>query len=304
MTRRGFTLIELLVVIAIIAILAAILFPVFASAKTAAKKTQSISNVKQLCTGTLIYMGDYDDVFPQQSGRFSDGTWAYDSWSAVPADWTMLFEFPINSPGVWENATYPYVKNSQIFESPNGVDLRLWFYNLASQPANKRREPYKSGYSYNGLLHSYESSALVSPATVPLATQIAGKDNIVGFSQSPAPSLYCPGVNRPCRYVPAKPGCGQAGEWTIFYYGYNSEWIYGRVQTWAYTDGHAGIRRLGMNYGPNSRTDFRQDPLAHYPKADGVPGTLAWYDQHYCHSIIFAPDWDGSTITGTPYAGS
>ena len=61
MNRRGFTLIELLVVIAIIAILAAILFPVFAQAKRAAKLTQAISNEKQITLGTLLYGGDYDE---------------------------------------------------------------------------------------------------------------------------------------------------------------------------------------------------------------------------------------------------
>lgn len=60
--KRAFTLIELLVVIAIIAILAAILFPVFAQAKVAAKKTQSLSNVKQIATGVMIYATDYDDL--------------------------------------------------------------------------------------------------------------------------------------------------------------------------------------------------------------------------------------------------
>jgi prepilin-type N-terminal cleavage/methylation domain-containing protein len=60
--KRAFTLIELLVVIAIIAILAAILFPVFAQAKLAAKKTMTISNMKQVATGSLLYISDYDDV--------------------------------------------------------------------------------------------------------------------------------------------------------------------------------------------------------------------------------------------------
>jgi prepilin-type N-terminal cleavage/methylation domain-containing protein len=60
--RRAFTLIELLVVIAIIAILAAILFPVFAQAKAAAKTTQALSNLKQLATANVIYMHDYDDT--------------------------------------------------------------------------------------------------------------------------------------------------------------------------------------------------------------------------------------------------
>ena len=63
-SQRAFTLIELLVVIAIIAILAAILFPVFAQAKAAAKKAACLSNVKQMGAGLELYIGDYDDTYP------------------------------------------------------------------------------------------------------------------------------------------------------------------------------------------------------------------------------------------------
>lgn len=63
--RKAFTLIELLVVIAIIAILAAILFPVFAQARVAAKKTAAISNQKQISLGLLMYLSDYDDKYPR-----------------------------------------------------------------------------------------------------------------------------------------------------------------------------------------------------------------------------------------------
>jgi prepilin-type N-terminal cleavage/methylation domain-containing protein len=66
MLRKGFTLIELLVVIAIIAILAAILFPVFAQAKEAAKKVQCLSNGRQIGMGLILYIGDYDDRYPQE----------------------------------------------------------------------------------------------------------------------------------------------------------------------------------------------------------------------------------------------
>jgi prepilin-type N-terminal cleavage/methylation domain-containing protein/prepilin-type processing-associated H-X9-DG protein len=66
--KKAFTLIELLVVIAIIAILAAILFPVFAQAKAAAKKTAAISNQKQINLGIILYTSDYDDVYPRGDG--------------------------------------------------------------------------------------------------------------------------------------------------------------------------------------------------------------------------------------------
>src|SRR5512140_2696238 len=74
--KRAFTLIELLVVIAIIAILAAILFPVFAQAKAAAKKTACLSNVKQQILGGLMYAGDNDDGMPDVA-VYGDQTEAY-----------------------------------------------------------------------------------------------------------------------------------------------------------------------------------------------------------------------------------
>lgn len=83
MIRRAFTLIELLVVIAIIAILAAILFPVFAQAKEAAKKSQCLSNMKQLGVAYSLYMTDNDDVFPHDhsmSTNYPEGDWGKDYW--------------------------------------------------------------------------------------------------------------------------------------------------------------------------------------------------------------------------------
>lgn len=81
--RRGFTLIELLVVIAIIAILAAILFPVFAQAKIAAKKTQSLSNIKQLMLGVLMYQDNSDDLFPLATNQEKKMVYQYEmTWNA------------------------------------------------------------------------------------------------------------------------------------------------------------------------------------------------------------------------------
>jgi prepilin-type N-terminal cleavage/methylation domain-containing protein/prepilin-type processing-associated H-X9-DG protein len=101
--KAAFTLIELLVVIAIIAILAAILFPVFAQAKEAAKKAADLSNTKQLVLATVMYMGDYDDVFPML--RNDKPTWS--------ANVTQ----PQTNSG--HNAINPYIKNKSIWKSPN-----------------------------------------------------------------------------------------------------------------------------------------------------------------------------------------
>ncbi len=98
MNRKAFTLIELLVVIAIIAILAAILFPVFAQAKMAAKKTQCLSNMKQANLGLLMYSGDSDDMFPMS--EYGDG------WSSATPHIT------------WTTNIFPYVKNGDQLTDP------------------------------------------------------------------------------------------------------------------------------------------------------------------------------------------
>jgi prepilin-type N-terminal cleavage/methylation domain-containing protein/prepilin-type processing-associated H-X9-DG protein len=119
MKKHAFTLIELLVVIAIIAILAAILFPVFAQAKAAAKKSSELSNIKQLGLATIIYAGDSDDVFPT--------THLYD-WSGPAND------------RYWVPKLDPYVKSRGIFRSPldSGatVDQSSWSGPWVSWGAN------------------------------------------------------------------------------------------------------------------------------------------------------------------------
>src|SRR5436309_3953243 len=70
--HRGFTLIELLVVIAIIAILAAILFPVFAQARDKARQTSCLSNIKQLGMALIQYVQDYDEVLPHHAADYAD----------------------------------------------------------------------------------------------------------------------------------------------------------------------------------------------------------------------------------------
>ena len=100
--KNGFTLIELLVVIAIIAILAAILFPVFAQAREAARRTSCVSNLKQIGTATMMYVQDYDEVFPFMQRVFYYG---HGGTSVTNTD----------TPIVTLN---PYVKNKGIWVCP------------------------------------------------------------------------------------------------------------------------------------------------------------------------------------------
>lgn len=124
---RGFTLIELLVVIAIIAILAAILFPVFAKAREAARKSSCSSNLKQIATGMLMYVQDYDELYPAAyaiqagAGQPADGDTQHWCWSMERVDSGYI----ARTQGLQAaNATMrlmmqPYIKNSQVFKCPS-----------------------------------------------------------------------------------------------------------------------------------------------------------------------------------------
>jgi prepilin-type N-terminal cleavage/methylation domain-containing protein/prepilin-type processing-associated H-X9-DG protein len=106
--RKGFTLIELLVVIAIIAILAAILFPVFAKAREKARQTSCLSNVKQMALAIMMYCQDYDERYPMTN------EWNY------PAAYT--YGYPYN----WVALIIPYVKNTQLFVCPSTRGMGQW----------------------------------------------------------------------------------------------------------------------------------------------------------------------------------
>jgi prepilin-type N-terminal cleavage/methylation domain-containing protein/prepilin-type processing-associated H-X9-DG protein len=119
MMKKAFTLIELLVVISIIAVLAAIIFPVFARAKEAAKKTQCISNLKQLGTSFGLYSGDHDDRVPGITeglgGEQQQGGWVYN-------EFFQTYDSGVFAPE--KGSIYPYVKSKEIFLCPTDQDGR------------------------------------------------------------------------------------------------------------------------------------------------------------------------------------
>jgi prepilin-type N-terminal cleavage/methylation domain-containing protein/prepilin-type processing-associated H-X9-DG protein len=107
--RQGFTLIELLVVIAIIAILAAILFPVFAQARAKARQTACLSNIKQLGTGLMMYAQDYDETLPLND-FIGNGLAPLPGWRDPRAG------------DSWCSGIYPYMKNLAIYICPEALD--------------------------------------------------------------------------------------------------------------------------------------------------------------------------------------
>lgn len=130
--RSGFTLIELLVVIAIIAILAAILFPVFAQARAKARQTSCLSNTKQLALGFHMYAQDYDEMFPYWSWWYSSDTGGCPRGDRPNA----CRQFG----SLWFNAIYPYVKNGGVYTCPsdqtewNPVNTSVWWWANSSDP--------------------------------------------------------------------------------------------------------------------------------------------------------------------------
>ena len=131
--RKAFTLIELLVVIAIIAILAAILFPVFAQAKAAAKKTQALSNAKQVVLGYIMYVGDYDDTYYEHAQGMSTGN-----------------QLPTSL--IWNGYLNPYMKNTQLANDPMAQNPVTTYNNTTFTGMYYQPVDYKQlalGYNWN-----------------------------------------------------------------------------------------------------------------------------------------------------------
>ncbi len=309
---KGFTLIELLVVIAIIAILAAILFPVFAQAKEAAKKTQSLSNLKQMMTATFIYVTDSDDYMPLGIAPYAPGnTWTWDYFYPVGIsrwNWTTSAT-DVARKGAAEvtcfNSIQPYMKNLDMLQCPGASARRTSVWSLT--PDNHRGTggstlpkglPFIE-YTYNGLLQAQSTSAIASPADLPAYWHGQGKRAVYGHAYT-SPGLICNTLTAPCIYVPQNASSCSTLDGGISFYTTRTQRggsaLFGRGLIMAHMDGHAKFRNIRVPGQTTviptaSETDPRTDPFAVYYQ--GRPAGR-WWDSNFCHAYMFRPDYDFS----------
>jgi prepilin-type N-terminal cleavage/methylation domain-containing protein/prepilin-type processing-associated H-X9-DG protein len=177
MERGAFTLIELLVVISIIALLAAILFPVFARARENARRASCESNLKQIALGVKMYVQDYDEKYPPiWQNQFADGS-------------------PNTArTGQWITATSPYIKSTQVLACPS--------YKRA-----KSTEPYS--YAANGYLYAKNEAVMTASAVIILNWELASEADATA-SQA-APQVEICGTRQREPYGPIASGPGNKG---------------------------------------------------------------------------------------------
>ena len=233
--RRGFTLIELLVVIAIIAILAAILFPVFAKARESARRTVCISNVKQIGLAWMMYVQDYDELFPPSNSplnsQWGNSTTYVGKYPCKPCRPHLKTDDSVTyDPTIY---AMPYIKNQDIFKCPSDVGIPLALLNEPSQ-GNPVWKVEKTSYCLNTVMTRVGGLAAIPvPAETYMGAEVLSFHIGVGEA-----------VNA---WAQAKPGQSTYGPQRVAYF----------------VDGHAKLTYEGVIASQCS-------PQPGYPNGDGT----------------------------------
>ena len=219
--RRGFTLIELLVVIAIIAILAAILFPVFARAREKARQASCQSNLKQMGLAMMMYCQDYDEKYPS----------VYDDGNGYPAGRI-----------IWADKIFPYVKNRQLFACPS-MDINIDAQHAGLWPGSLQATSYQMPMTHV-LPEGWNSPVGMAAFTSPAETVMILESSNAWYQH------YC---NIPAHQV-APMGVQTSGTNQFINGGLNERtwpWHNGGLNV-AFCDGHVKFMTIGALSDPNA----------------------------------------------------
>jgi prepilin-type N-terminal cleavage/methylation domain-containing protein/prepilin-type processing-associated H-X9-DG protein len=184
--RRGFTLIELLVVIAIIAILAAILFPVFAQAREKARQAACLSNLKQIGSALMMYTQDYDETLPNRSYNADKGVCFDPSVLGAEAGTTN----PYCTSYAWQWQINSYLKNNNVYVCPSSTG-RSYKKTVAAN-TDSLAVPIPTSYGINTDIYQYSANdqpnadengpISLAQMTAQASTYMAADAIVVGFN--------------------------------------------------------------------------------------------------------------------------
>jgi type II secretory pathway pseudopilin PulG len=247
------TLFELLTVVAIVGTLVAIMAPVLAQSRIAAKKTANLARMKQTATSLLLYCGDNEDAFPL-SGPVdpglvtgTPGAFLFGWVAGFPNGWDGD-QWEWSDSMAWPNATATYRFSDGVMHASDMPTVELRHYGGTSPYLHPRKTPKPASFTMNGLLHSWNASAVAMPSRLTLLWQGAYKAAISGYAYA-NPVLFCNAyTSAPCRFQPLgfpQEGASNSsfrGDAVYLPFGEDTAWIYGRGMNFVSVDSSARWR--------------------------------------------------------------
>jgi len=242
--RSAFTLIELLVVIAIIAILAAILFPVFAQARAKARQTTCASNMKQILTASLQYVQDYDETWPITVTNTTTNQGVGNVTYSLPAGQAQGVTLGPVTRSIYVNALDPYIKNWAVWACPDGND-----YKIFAGDSEKADGGFLLSYFWTPFMSSWPNANIAQPAETAVFTEskfrargyildfpLSGEGTNTAFGCGASPKVPFQ-FNRTLSYF-----C------TFGFQTGDTFWVHGQGTNMPYADGHV---KWASNPGPS-----------------------------------------------------